>query len=110
MSSLSAVESLSGSVSVEQAIKGTISSGNTLIGAVHDTSDKLSGELSICDIYAQYDGQYEVTPSVYEQQELETANKVLKENIKVLEVPFYATSNDANGVTAYIGKDVQNGI
>lgn len=110
MSSLSAVESLSGSISIEQALKGIISSDNTLIGTISDDKNCLSGELSIVDIYSEYDGQYEVTPSVYEQQELETANRVLKENIKVLEVPFYATSNESNGVTAYIGKDVQNGI
>ena len=52
-----------------------------------------------------YEGEYEVTPKAYIRQELETQNKVLTENIKVKEIPYFETSN-VYGDTVYIGSEV----
>lgn len=43
--------------------------------------------VSILDAYTIYDGEYTVTPS-QEEQTLQTANKVLKNDVVVREVPM----------------------
>ena len=48
-----------------------------------------------------YDGDYIVIPKTSEQV-LQTAQKVMLENIVVKEVPYYETSNTAGGNTVYI--------
>lgn len=55
-------------------------------------------------------GEYQVVPKAFEQQVLPTSNRVLKEDVVVREVPFYEVSNESDGVTAYIGKDMGNGL
>ena len=57
------------------------------------------------DNYKKYDGEYDITPLAYQQQELETKNKILEENVTVREVPFYEVSN-TEGTTVYIGSEV----
>lgn len=47
-----------------------------------------------------YGGEYEIVPKT-EAQKLNTANKLLEENIKVLAIPFYEVSNK-DGITAII--------
>lgn len=95
MSSIQAKESLSGSISAEGTLSGKICE----VGG-------LKGKLSVLKEYQMYDGEYEVIPKAGESQTLETENKVLRENLIVREVPFYETSNDSNGLTAYIAKEV----
>lgn len=36
----------------------------------------------------------------------ESIHKLLTDNIVVAKVPYFETSNDSNGNTAYIGKEV----
>lgn len=48
-----------------------------------------------------YDGEYEVTPTASEQH-LDTANKLLKRDVTVHEVPYYQTSNESGGYTVSI--------
>lgn len=48
-----------------------------------------------------YDGDYEVTPTASEQK-LNTANKLLKNNVTVHEVPYYETTNESGGYTVSI--------
>lgn len=48
-----------------------------------------------------YDGEYEVTPTAHEQY-LETANKFLKRDITIHEVPYLETSNESGGFTVSI--------
>lgn len=50
-----------------------------------------------------YDGAYTVTPS-RKAQVLQTANKVLADNVTVLAISFSVTSNTAGGETFYIAK------
>ena len=51
---------------------------------------------------AEYKGVYEVTPSVSEQI-LETSRKVMRENLKVKEIPYAEVSNASGGNTITIG-------
>ena len=52
--------------------------------------------------YPIYKGDYEVTPA-FEQQSLATADKVLKEDVTVKAIPRYDVTNEAGGITTYIG-------
>lgn len=52
-----------------------------------------------------YEGEHIITPKPFQQQELETKDKILKENIKVKEIPYFETSN-IYGNTVYIGSEV----
>lgn len=51
-----------------------------------------------------YEGDYIVTPSVHVEQVLDTNEKFLTDDVTVLKVPYYETSNEY-GMTAYIGGD-----
>lgn len=48
-----------------------------------------------------YDGEYEVTPKISEQ-ELETRNKSMTDNVKVLSIPFSEVINPEGGTTVNI--------
>lgn len=47
-----------------------------------------------------------VIPLAERQTVLETAEKLLLEDIVVKEIPYYETSNSAGGDTVYIGSEV----
>lgn len=49
-----------------------------------------------------YDGDYIVKPKAYEDIVLDTSDKLLTDDITVLEIPYYETSN-VSGYTVYIG-------
>lgn len=49
-----------------------------------------------------YDGEYIVTPKPYIEQTLETREKVMADDVTVLAIPYYETSN-VSGITIYIG-------
>lgn len=53
--------------------------------------------------YPIYDGDYVVTPRLNEEQVLETANKVMADNVTVNPVPVTITVNPYNGKTVVIG-------
>lgn len=50
-----------------------------------------------------YQGTYIVTPKKDEQTILVTQNKVMDDNVTVLEIPYQAVSNLVGGKTAIIG-------
>lgn len=80
---------LHGTLSPSRAnLHGTLSAG-TVIGA---------------DIY---DGAYTVHSEAHEVQILPTANKQLTKNITVEKIPYFETSNLSDGITAYIGSEVE---
>lgn len=80
-------------------LTGELSGGRGLVGilSVPATREKDA------DVYG---GDYEVVPDVYSAQTLETANKLLKEDIVVRAVPYSETGNSSDGITVYIGKEV----
>ena len=81
--SLSAKATLSGKLSCNGGLTGTLS-----VGHGYD--------------YETYDGEYEVVPRAFNSQTLKTANKLLMKDITVTEVPFFETSNEQDGKTIYI--------
>ena len=50
-----------------------------------------------------YQGAYIVTPKKDEQTILVTQNKVMDDNVTVLEIPYQSVSNLVGGTTAIIG-------
>jgi hypothetical protein len=52
-----------------------------------------------------YTGSYSVTPS-FEEQTLNTRYKQLEDNIVVVPIPIFRTSNNSGGITVYIANEV----
>lgn len=52
-----------------------------------------------------YTGEYEVTPRVHGEVVLETKQKLLTENVRILRVPQYEVENSAKGNTLFIGEN-----
>lgn len=52
-----------------------------------------------------YTGTYSVTPKAFQAQTLETADKMLSDDIVIGEIPYYQTSNNSGGITSYIAKE-----
>ena len=53
-----------------------------------------------------YDGAYEVTPQAHEEQILPTKNKRMTDDVTVLRVPYFETSN-IYGNTVFIASEVE---
>jgi len=53
-----------------------------------------------------YDGEYTVTPQAHEEQVLETRNKRMTDDVTVLRVPYFETSN-IYGNTVFIASEVE---
>lgn len=64
----------------------------------------LSGNVSVPRQYEEYGGSYLVTPQTSGAQVLETAGKLLAEDVTVSAVPYSETANLSGGTTAYIGE------
>lgn len=62
------------------------------VGAPHSGTD-----------FPVYKGPTVIEPEAYNMQILETQRKAVKENIIVLPIPYFATTNPAGGTTIYIG-------
>lgn len=52
-----------------------------------------------------YEGDYIVTPSAHRDIILETTNKVMEDDVTVVQIPYYETSN-VTGYTVYIADSV----
>ena len=52
-----------------------------------------------------YEGPYAVSSLAHEMQLYNTENKVMTENLIVLPIPYYETTNPKGGLTVYIGGD-----
>lgn len=55
----------------------------------------------------EYSGSYVVIPDTQDQQ-LETKNKWMADDILVKEIPYYETSNQQNGITVYIANSLDD--
>lgn len=53
-----------------------------------------------------YEGPYLVVPSAHDEIILETKDRYMEDDVKVLKIPYYETSNLSDGYTAYIGGEV----
>ena len=95
MDDIKAVETLSGSISAESTLTGNVS-----------CAGGLTGKMSITQEYDTYTGDYKVVPRAFNEQVLQTAHKVLAEDVVIAKVPYWKTSNTSDGITAYIAKEV----
>ncbi len=79
--------------------------------AVVGKGNKLTGVIAQSGgSFPKYEGDYEVTPSMKNDITLETAKKLMADNVTVKKIPRYDVSNEAGGTTVYIAtKEVQNG-
>lgn len=70
-----------------------------------DLDLKFDVVVGVTDV-TQYEGSYEVTPSV-EAQSLPTAEKYMKKDVNVLAIPYFDVSNPAGGSTVYIAETTE---
>ena len=89
---------------------GTLTPAGSLSG-IFTALQGIEGMLTIPSAVGveTYDGEYVVVPKAYDEQVLETAHKLLLEDVTVTKVPYYETSNLFDGKTAYIAEDINNG-
>lgn len=85
-------------------LKGIIRISNpSLRCAIRSDRPELKGYINISRASSEvYDGDYIVTPKPYEEQVLETKSKLMVDDVTVLAIPYYETSN-ISGITIYIG-------
>jgi len=95
-----------GTIIGEASLKGTLTAAGTISGEISTEAMSLTGTLSTesKDI-PSYTGEYEVTPKAYDDQVLETQNKLMNDNITVFKVPRYDTSNLGGGLTVFIAEE-----
>ncbi len=96
-----------GSVVVEAVLSGTISVETVLSGTV-EVEQTIDGIMQLPDTVPWspvYDGNYVVTPLAHAEQVLPTNNKRMTDDVTVLRVPYYETSNE-HGLTVYIASGV----
>lgn len=70
------------------------------------TKPKFDAELggkTIAAVVPRYDGDYTVTPTSSEQI-LQTAQKLMTDNLTISAIPFYTVPNEQGGQTAIIGR------
>lgn len=103
------------SASIEAVLLEANDSGVTLTAETSEdvsmtvedsTSVTLTAEASTYISGAEYyTGTYEITPRAYDEQILETAQKMMADDVTVRAVPYYVTSN-TTGDTVYIASEV----
>lgn len=75
----------------------------TLKCTMHSIRPVLKGFINISQRAVDiYDGEYIVTPKPFIEQTLKTKDKLMINDVTVLEIPYYETSN-ISGITIYIG-------
>lgn len=94
------------SLSAKRNLNGEIAEKQTLIGSISGLA-KLSGDIAIGNTvvvdYEEFEGPYEVKP-VIKSQTLSTKEKIMKEDLTVLAIPYAEVTNLANGITVTIGE------
>lgn len=100
---------ISGSLTAPSSIEAELSTKNIAdISGDLSNASALVGELDIVsssDI-PPYTGDYVVTPKANDVQTLETRGKLMGDDVTVLQVPIYETTNEAGGTTVYIAMEV----
>ena len=89
-------------------LSGTLTSTGRLHGSLVGDNHKINGTLTIPSVVGAetYAGPYEITPKAWEEQTLETAHKLMTDDVTVFRVPYYETSNLFDGKTAYIAEEI----
>lgn len=94
------------SVEKESTIRlGCVDGEQTIKGGSVMAEGRITGYVSVPKGYDSYQGEYNVVPDIVEQ-ELQTANKLMNNNVVIAKIPLWEVSNDANGETVIIGKEI----
>lgn len=92
-------------VSIEGSVVGKVGIINGALEAHTTFGEVVVGPVVIeHPEYPNYKGDYEVIPGP-DAQELETANKTMKDDVRIKAIPYYDVSNPY-GRTIYIGGDL----
>lgn len=88
-------------------LHGTLTSIGLLHGTLVGDHHKITGTLTIPSTpgLELYGGPYEVTPKAWEEQVLQTDGKLMADDVTVLKVPYYETSNIHDGLTVFIAEE-----
>lgn len=86
---------------MERIIAGFIDE-KSIYGQLTEDDGVINGTIESYTNAPTYTGDYIVTPMAHEEVILETSDKLLTDDITVLEIPYYETSN-VSGYTVYIG-------
>jgi hypothetical protein len=91
---------ITGVISAQKSLRGNIEACGTLSGALAlpIIVDNSGG--------AVYEGEYTITPET-SAQTLPTAHKRMQDDLTVLAIPYYETTNETGGNTVYIGMEVE---
>lgn len=95
-----------GVVLTHDTLKGVLKGSDTIKGQLK-AQGMLVGKVGFpkCSTWQdEYEGDYDVIPKTY-LQTLDTDNKVLRDDVRVHEIPYFETSNE-KGTTVYIGAEV----
>ena len=73
---------------------------------IHSTRPSLKGVIRIGKGASAeyYDGETIVKPIPWDPQVLDTKNKLMPDDVTVLAIPYFETSNLSDGLTVYIGE------
>lgn len=106
---MSDAEIITGKVRSPDGLKGSVTNEASVVGSVQSVASIKATKIAVGEFYDKidfFDGDYDVTPKAYEQTILETKGLCMKDNVVILEVPYFETSNLQNGYTVYIGSEV----
>lgn len=74
-------------------------------GAHFDANFEAIHEVTVHKDADPYRGAYEVTPKV-DEQVLQTAQKLMADDVTINAIPIYDVSNNSGGSTVYIAREV----
>ena len=86
-------------------LHGELSEVGKVSGGVNSLVE-ISGGLTIpttASMIPAYDGAYEITPLPYTDTLMETSGKRMTDDVTVLAIPYYETTNESGGYTVIIG-------
>lgn len=93
-------------ISAKRSLSGELNTKKKLVGNISGTAS-LTGDIAISNTvivdYDEFEGPYEVKPLV-ESQTLDTKEKLMKEDLVVLAIPYAEVANLSNGITVTIGE------
>lgn len=104
---LSSPSSLDGALAVSATLKGALAISGRIAGALTRLCPQIDGVLTVPAVVGveNYTGDYVVTPLAHDETVLETNGKRMLDDVTVLKVPYYVTSN-TYGKTVYIASEV----
>lgn len=91
------MNTLTGKVLTLPKMSGSVSMPKSLSGNIGGKTINIGGR--------PYEGDYIVTPKV-DQQTLATKGAIMKNDVTILEIPYFETSNNSGGNTVYIAKEI----